>query len=118
MLQKIDGDPASEVSRIFKMAIDKNTHYLRHYRKLLDTFSDSNTCYLHYFDEFNGYLRNNVVKKADSHPTSTINDFAQINSNLSSPEFYRKYLLPEDDRQILTKYQNECSCEETYSSDD
>ena len=37
---------------------------------------------------------------------SIIGDYAKINMNRSSPEFYSKYELSEDDRQILTKYRS------------
>ena len=50
ILKNIEDDPDTEVSRVIKMAIDKNLLYLRHYKKIHKDFSNSQQCFKYYDD--------------------------------------------------------------------
>ena len=105
-LLKLDNDSTSPVNLIFKMALDKNVHYLRHYRRLFEQFPNSQSCYNHYVAEFNESLKMNALEKSSAKPYSILNDYVALNSRFTSPDFYQKYALRERERQISTKYRS------------
>ena len=53
-------DRHSSVGSIFNMALDKNIHYLRHYRKLVNDFSDAVACYTLHNYHFNEMAKQNI----------------------------------------------------------
>jgi hypothetical protein len=104
ILNSIDDDPESEVSKTFRMAIDKNVHYIRHYKNIYSSFDNAQSCYKFYTGSFSDKLKQDIVKKTAIYTHSILDDYIVINNTLVSPELYRRYTLPESDRQILTKY--------------
>ena len=97
-------DSLSSVALIFLQALDKNLHYIRHYQNLHKTFSDADTCYRFYANEFTGKMKRDIINKAATQTYGIVSDYVQLNDNLSSPSYYHVYTLPEVLRQILTKY--------------
>ena len=47
-LSDINNDPYSEVSEILTKGIDKNVHFIRHYKKLANDFMSAQECYNYY----------------------------------------------------------------------
>ena len=78
ILKKIECDPLSNISLIYKMAIAKNLHYVRHYRKLHNTFSNSDICYRFYSNEFNVKLRNDISIKTAAQTYGILTDYMFI----------------------------------------
>ena len=106
VLKKIEMDSLSSVALIFSQALDKNTHYIRHYKNLHKDFGDADTCYNFYVKEFTDKMKRDIKQKAAAQEYGIVNDYVQLNSDLSSPSYYHKYILPEVLRQILTKYRS------------
>ena len=84
MIKKLESNSLSRTALIFKMAMDKNTQYIRHYQKLLSTFTSSDSCYQFYLNEHKDKLMSDMEKKALSQTYSILNDYILINATLSS----------------------------------
>ena len=104
IIENIEDDPHSEISLFFKLALEKNIHYLRHYQKLHQNFENAKECFQFYATNFQSKCKEDVSKKAAEHPNGILQTYVYLNSTLSSPEYYHKYMLGEKDRQIMTKY--------------
>ena len=104
ILKNIADDPDSEVAKLFKMAIEKNVHYIRHYNKIHSTFDNAQLCYKYCIDNFQVKLKQDVANKTFVYTYSILDDYVLINSSLTAPEFYNRYTLSESDRRIVTKY--------------
>ena len=48
ILSNINNDLYSEVSKILTKGIDKNVHFIRHYKKLANDFMSAQECYNYY----------------------------------------------------------------------
>ena len=77
------------------MALNKNIHYLRHYRKLQKNFHDGEACFKFYKNQFIDATKENVRSKSTTQVYGLLKDYIGINRDLSIPEFYSKYLLRE-----------------------
>ena len=106
MSSKFETDRFSSVGSILNMALNKNIHYLRHYRKLQKNFHDGEACFKFYKNQFTDTTKENVRSKSTTQVYGLLKDYIGINRDLSIPEFYSKYLLRETERLILTKYRS------------
>ena len=104
VLKNIEEDPDSEISKVLKMAIDKNIQYLRHYQKLHRDYANKQECYKHYKNCFEIKMKQDIINKTSVPSYSILDDYVLINDNLQSPKFYHEYILTEVDRHIVTRY--------------
>ena len=94
----------SSVSQVYLLAIKKNTFFLRHYRGLLERFTNANKCYTFYTEEFLLSTKHKLQNRAQTNAYGSTNIYTVLNSKLLSPVYYRSYVLTERNRLILTKY--------------
>ena len=106
ILELIDNDPESEVSKILTKGITMNVHYIRHYKKLVNDFDNEQECYNHYKLCFTNKLKEKIALKTRVNTYSALDDYIKMNPMLIAPQFNLSYVLPEDDRQLLIKYRS------------
>ncbi len=104
LLKNINNDPQSNISILFQTAINKNVHYIRHYQNLYNSFATAQECCKFYTSSFDNKLKQDISNKTAVHTHSILDDFVLINNTLTSPEFYHRYILAENDRLLITKY--------------
>ena len=79
LFQKILDDcreyPNSPVSAIYKLALDSNTQFIRHYKKLENMFNTPKECYDHYVQEYEENLRSKIHQKFIADPDSALGTF-------------------------------------------
>ena len=106
MMKEINEDGTTTVANIFKTAIAKNIHYLRHYQTLHSKFISADVCYDFYVKEFFDKIKLNAMTKTATERNSILNDYVKLNIELVSPAYYRTYMMNEYDRLINTKYRS------------
>ena len=79
---KSENNPTSPVSLIFKMAIERNIHYFKHYVKLTNNFPDAYSCYKYYCNEFNDTLNKKFENKTNTQIHGILTNYMLINNVL------------------------------------
>ena len=105
MLENVEKDPASQISRIINTAMDKNIFYIKHYKNLVASYRNADECYVKLKEEFAIHLKEEIATKVEQHANSPLNEYIKINPSLQTPLFYKENLL-EYDRRILIKYRS------------
>ena len=96
--------PHSTVAHIFNTAIEKNIHFLRHYKQLDMTFNNPDECYKCYVKSFIDTSVQKVREKGLIENDSSYGLYLCINQNLLSPKMYREILCFETERLTITRY--------------
>ena len=102
----IDRDPDTNVSKLLQLAIQKNVHYLRHYKSLHLNFHNAKACFEHYRENFVANAKQNIRSKATLNEHSIYNEYISLNPTLATPNFYQLYNISEYCRMLITKYRN------------
>ena len=97
-------NPTSSISHIFLHAMNSNTTFLRHYKKLDQKFATPDECYRFHVKLHETQLRTKIQQKYDSDEDSILGTYMRINPTLQSPKLYRDISCHENDRRIITKY--------------
>ena len=100
--------PNSPVSAIYKLALDSNTQFIRHYRKLENMFNTPKECYDHYVQEYEENLRSKIHQKFNADPDSALGTYCRVNPDLKTPTFNKNVACHELDRKIITRYRTGC----------
>ena len=103
---KVDcmNNPESPISRLLNDALQSNTSFLRHYKKLDGTFTTPVKCFKHYQDIQKREAKEKILQKLSDDPDSILGTYARINPELQSPAFYKEVSCHEVDRTIITRY--------------
>ena len=102
----MESDNNTSITKIYKLAIEKNLQYLRHYQKLHKDFETAELCHDYNLNEFNNKIKQSVICKTVVERNSILNKYITLNESLTSPTFYKQYLIKEYDRLIITKYRS------------
>ena len=103
IMESLEKDPDSEISKILNCAIAKNIAYIKHYKALIMTYRNAEDCRSKTNEEFWRKMKGEVVVKVEQHVYSPLNTYLKINPRLVAPVFYEEK-IPEWDRKLLTKY--------------
>ena len=104
ILSDINNDPYSEVSKILTNGIDKNVHFIRHYKKLANDFISAQECYNYYRGCFIDGIKQEIIDKIKIYTFSPLDDYILINPSLETPK--AQNMLCEYDRQVITRYRS------------
>ena len=96
--------PHSTVAHIFNTAIEKNIHFLRHYKQLDMKFNNPDECYKFYVKSFIDTSVQKVREKGSIENDRSYGSYLCINQNLLSPKMYREILCLETERLTITRY--------------
>ena len=94
----------SSLATVYHQAIEKNTHFIRHYKNLHKQFSDEESCYNFYKNKFSMRMAENIKMKAQLVQYGIANDYIKINPKLTTPDYHKKHTIIENNRLIVTKY--------------
>ena len=100
----IENNTDCNMAKLYRKAIDVNTTFLRHYKKLHSEFKSHNDCFRFHRKQFIDSCTETIRSKAAKDPLSVYDDYVLLNGNLTSPLFYTSYTVTEYDRIIITKY--------------
>ena len=100
----IESDQDTNVAKLFKSALERNVHYLRHYKKLHKDFQNEVECFKHYKEIFTAKAEMTIVTKSNPNSYSIYHDYLELNNDLITPVFYEQYVTSEPQRILLTKY--------------
>ena len=75
MLENVEKDPASQISRIINTAMDKNIFYIKHYKNLVASYRNADECYVKLKEEFAIHLKEEIATKAEQHANSPLNEY-------------------------------------------
>ena len=110
--QKVKKDsienPTSPISVIIQQALDENTQYLRHYKKLEREFLSPERCFDHHVNEHKQQVRQKVQQKFESDPDSLLGTYCRVNPELQEPAFNKNVSCHEIDRKVITRYRTGC----------
>ena len=104
ILSDINNDPYSEVSKILTKGIDKNVHFIRHYKKLANDFMSAQECYNYYRGCFIDGIKQEIIDKTKIYTFSPLDDYILINPSLETPK--AQNMLCEYERQVITRYRS------------
>ena len=74
VLKDINNDPHSKMSTLFKMAFNKNVHYIRH-QNIYNSFDNAQECYKFHTATFDTKLKLDVAQKTAVHSHSILDDY-------------------------------------------
>jgi hypothetical protein len=103
-----DTNPLSPISQIYAQALQANTPFLRHYKKLDAAFETPKACFNHHaqIQKTNSELK--IQHKFETDPDSILGTYKRINPTLQQPAFYRNICCHELDRKTITRYRVGC----------
>ena len=96
--------PNSSISRLFMLADNTNTTFLRHYKKLDEQFTTPQECFKHHADLHKSEILQKVQTKYESDADSLLGTYKRINPTMEQPTYYRNIQCYERDRTIISKY--------------
>ena len=96
--------PNSSISRLFMLAVNTNTTFLRHYKKLDEQFATPQECFKHHVDLQKSEILQKVHMKYESDADSLLGTYKRINPTMQQPTYYRNIECYERDRKIISKY--------------
>ena len=97
-------NPHSSISRLFNIAMGKNLQFLRHYRKLNETFNSAQECYVFYVNEHNDKCKLTIYQEGTNDPDCCYRPYLKINPSFLSAKFYHENSCLETERLTLTRY--------------
>ena len=101
-------NPQSSISQIFAQALEKNTQFLRHYKKLDETFTTPEQCYNHHAQLQRTQNEMKIQQKFEADADSILGTYKRVNPQLESPAFYKSVGCHEIDRKTITRYRVGC----------
>ena len=104
MKRDCENNPQSSISRLFKHAVDSNTTFLRHYKKLDEKFTTPQECFKYYIEVCKSEMQQKIQEKYESDADSLLGTYKRINPAIQPPTFYKNIQCYECDRIIITKY--------------
>ena len=63
---RCDENPNSSISHVFHQAMDANTFFLRHYKKLDREFQSIDACYTYYLEEHKSEMKTKMQEKCNA----------------------------------------------------
>ena len=102
-LKDMDNTPDSPITKLFRLAIESNIPYVKHYINLHKNFANECECF-NYYDNLAKSSSEVKVRSCANDDGSILGTYVSINPDLNSPEYYREYTLSEYNRIIITKY--------------
>ena len=94
----------STISLIFQQAMDANVPFIKHYKKLDETFINIDDCYNFYVKEHENNIAEKIRLKKTNDENSILATYYRINPLLKSPDFYHQLLCMESERLVITRY--------------
>ena len=79
VLKSINDDPQSEVSKVLTKGIEKNVHYIQHYKQITCNFKSAQDCYNSHKQSFNNKMKQDIAEKKRIHSFSALDDYMLIN---------------------------------------
>ena len=108
IMEDCEANPQSTISQLYALALQSNTQFLRHYKKLDAAFNTPRHCFNHYAQIQKTESELKIQNKFESDPDSILGTYKRINPTLQQPSFYRNICCHELDRKTITRYRVGC----------
>ena len=108
MKEDCDKNPRSPITAIFNDALQRNVTFIRHYKKLDETFSTPAECYEQTANNLVSERRVKVEQNYNADENSILGTYYRINPSLTTSTLYQRICCFEYGRTIITRYRMGC----------
>ena len=108
MKEDCESNPASPITAIFNDALERNVTFIRHYKKLHETYSTPAECYQQISNKLTTDRRLKFEQSCNADENSILGTYHRLNPSLTTSILYKGICCFEHGRTIITRYRTGC----------